>query len=106
MVREGDEAAEKRRSFILGEHPGSEYFRWGMGELICGKCLRDSKPRLYLCRANGRRTYCTEEYFEKYWSGKDREFPNHMLPKLLRTPKDHQEMMRPKAQKKPRAAPG
>ena len=61
-------------------------FKWGKGELICSSCLKETKPKLYLCKYAGRQIFCSSAYFQKYWK-------EDAKAKLIRTPEDHQQQL-------------
>lgn len=61
-------------------------FKWGEGELICASCLKDEKPKLYLCKYSGRQIFCSSAYYQKYWREDSKA-------KLIRTPEDHQQQL-------------
>ena len=57
----------------------------GMGECLCANCLNKEKSSLYLVKHSGRQMFSTSEYYNQYWK-------NQAKIKVVRTPKDHQEL--------------
>lgn len=86
----------KRRSLVMGYAQGNEFgAKWGKGDLICGACLRERKPKLYAVRYSGRQIFCSIAYYEQYWKEEDRA-------KVLRTPEDHRKQVAGQGSKKKR----
>lgn len=74
----------KRRSLIMGYTEGcDEGFKWGKGDLVCARCLKEKKMDLYCCKYKGKQIFCTQAYWDKYWH-KDNDAV------IVRTPQDHQ----------------
>lgn len=57
----------------------------GMGDCLCTTCLNKEKSNLYLVKYAGRQMFSSSEYYNQYWK-------NQKKIKVVRTPKDHQEI--------------
>mmetsp|Transcript_19331 Transcript_19331/g.28605 ORF Transcript_19331/g.28605 Transcript_19331/m.28605 type:complete len:131 (+) Transcript_19331:87-479(+) len=71
----------KIRSLVMGYTDGMEGpdSKWGKGDMLCGKCLKELKPKLYRVKYHGRNMYATKYYYEKYWK-------NESAVKVLQAP--------------------